>query len=87
MLDTENKRRSILGIKPVPNMNLDMNDRLQFMDWFSGVSPVVHRFFFWRKHDLNLTNWEQESDLIGVFIPVKMAKTIWVPVLDFPEDQ
>jgi hypothetical protein len=86
-LDTQNKRRSILGIKPVPDSELDSNDRIQFMDWFSGIFPIVERFFFWRKDGRNSTNFNQDGDSSDPFVKGKHSGGYWVPVLDFPEDQ
>jgi hypothetical protein len=61
MFDTENKRRSILGLKPVANLVLDSLDRIQFMDWFAAILPRIESFFFWRKHHMNQTGWEKEN--------------------------
>ena len=91
-LDTQTKRRSMIGIPgigtlPVADLSIDNSDRRHIVDVYAAFPSVTDTFFFWRKRATATPAWVQGAAPNDVpFVASKHGTGTWVRDQDYPEE-
>lgn len=93
MIDTENKRRSVIAsgldaltIRPVADSDMSVFDRRHRAAHYSGLETTFDNFFFWRKNAAAGGEFAQVGSADEDFSQSRPAGGDWVQVQEVRDD-